>query len=120
MRKPVNKSVGEELCVNINTMCSLSLHTHRESESLTAVNCSGGSGPSSSEIYKTMFSFFFPNFYTHSVILCISLKLDLTPIVAFSAYNCWFNELLDLFLVLSKCCKLSRTALIGAPCVNNC
>lgn len=30
-------------------MCSLSLYTHRVSESLMAVNCSGGSGPSSSE-----------------------------------------------------------------------
>lgn len=55
MQKLGNKSVAEGLSVDANTMCSLSLRTHRVSESLTAVNCSGGSGPSSSEIYKTMF-----------------------------------------------------------------
>lgn len=43
------KSVGEGLSEDANTKCCLSLRTHLVSASLMAVNCSGGSGPSSSE-----------------------------------------------------------------------
>lgn len=40
-----------------NSKCASSFCAHRESESLMAENCSGGSGPSSSETNQTMFLF---------------------------------------------------------------
>lgn len=40
-----------------NSQCASSFCAHRVSESLMAENCSGGSGPSSSETHQTMFLF---------------------------------------------------------------
>lgn len=42
------------MSLHAKTKCEPSLHAHLESDSLMAVNCSGGSGPSSSARCKTI------------------------------------------------------------------
>lgn len=91
MQKWGNKSAGEKMK---KTMCSLSLYTHRVSESLMAVNCSGGSGPSSSETQSNV---------------CL-LKILQVSVALFRLFKCYIIALiiiLALFHFLNPICSLS-------------